>query len=182
MKSLALAKVYHWIEPGPVLLLVTAHKGQVNLMTMSCHMMLNLEPPQIGCGVGPWDYSFEALRKTRECVLAVPGADLMKKVVAIGNCSGAETDKFSAFHLHAMPAKAVGVPLVAEALANIECRIVDTTQVQRYNLFVAQAVQAWTNPARRDKRLFHANGDGTFNVAGRMTDLKKDMTKWQDMP
>jgi flavin reductase (DIM6/NTAB) family NADH-FMN oxidoreductase RutF len=38
--------------------------------------------------------SFEALKKTKECVIAVPTVDLSKKVVQIGSCSGADIDKF----------------------------------------------------------------------------------------
>lgn len=35
----------------------------------------------------------EALTRTRECVVAVPGLDLLRTVVGVGNCSGAEVDK-----------------------------------------------------------------------------------------
>ena len=55
--------------------------------------------PLIGCIIGPWDYSFTALRATKECVIAVPTVDLASKVVDIGNCSGEEVDKFKAFEL-----------------------------------------------------------------------------------
>jgi flavin reductase (DIM6/NTAB) family NADH-FMN oxidoreductase RutF len=39
----------------------TANKGRTNIMTMSWHMMMEFNPPRIGCIIGPWDYSFEAL-------------------------------------------------------------------------------------------------------------------------
>ena len=47
MEVLPLAKVYQLIEPGPVVLLTTAHKGRANVMTMSWHMMVDFEPPLI---------------------------------------------------------------------------------------------------------------------------------------
>jgi len=37
MKDLHLPKVYQLLEPGPVVLLTTAHKGRANVMTMSWH-------------------------------------------------------------------------------------------------------------------------------------------------
>ena len=181
MKDLPLAKVFHWFEPGPVVLVATAQQGHANLMTMSWHMMLDFDPPKIACSIGPWDYSFAALRKTKECVIAVPGADLMTKAVEIGNCSGADIDKFAAFGLTAKPAKNVAAPLVGECLANVECRVVDTSLVKKYNIFVVEAVKAWVNPSRKEQRVFHANGDGTFSISGRKVDLKKKMTKWQDI-
>jgi hypothetical protein len=38
MKDLPLSKVYQLLEPSPVVLLTTAHKGRANVMTMSWHM------------------------------------------------------------------------------------------------------------------------------------------------
>lgn len=48
-RSYPLAKVYGLLEPGPVVLVTTAHKGRTNLMTMSWHTMMEFEPPLVGC-------------------------------------------------------------------------------------------------------------------------------------
>ena len=68
-KTLPLSKVYQTLEPGPVVLLSTAFKGKPNVMTMSWHMMVDFEPPIIACVVSNRNYSFDILRKTKECVL-----------------------------------------------------------------------------------------------------------------
>ncbi len=180
MRDLPLPRVFHLIEPGPVVLLTTANKGRANVMTMSWHMMMEFVPPLIACIVAPDDYSFEALRKTKECVVAIPTVDLAGKVVDIGNCSGADTDKFNKFGLTPLPAKKVKAPLVAECLANLECRVVDTRMANKYSLFVLEVVKAWIDSRRRERRTFHANGDGTFVVDGRTIDLKKKMVKWKE--
>ena len=99
MKELPLSKVYQLLEPGPVVLLTTAHKGRANVMTMSWHMMLEFEPPPIACVVSSGDYSFAALRATKECVIAVPELKLAPKVVKVGNCSGRDVEKFERFGL-----------------------------------------------------------------------------------
>jgi len=46
MKELALGKVYQLLEPGPLVLPTTAHKGRPNIMIMSWHTMIEFEPPQ----------------------------------------------------------------------------------------------------------------------------------------
>src|ERR1039458_2095465 len=71
MKELPLSKVYQLLEPGPVVLLTTARKGRANVMAMSWHMMIEFEPPQLACVVSGNDYSFAALRATRECVIGI---------------------------------------------------------------------------------------------------------------
>ena len=64
MRELPLSKVYQLLEPGPVVLLTTARQGRANVMTMSWHMMVEFEPPQVACVVSNANYSFAALRAT----------------------------------------------------------------------------------------------------------------------
>ncbi len=80
MRRLPLANVYQKLEPGPVVLLTTAIGGQANVMVMSWHMMVEFEPPLIACVVSAANYSHAALMKTRECVIAIPPAELAKKL------------------------------------------------------------------------------------------------------
>ena len=110
MKDLPLSKVYQLIEPGPVVLLTTAHRGHANVMTLSWHMLVEFEPPLIACIVSNADYSFTALRATKVCVIAIPSVELAPKVVGIGNCSGRDVDKFKTFGLTPAPAKWVCAP------------------------------------------------------------------------
>lgn len=175
MKELAFAKVYQLLEPGPVVLLTTTHRGRANVMTMSWHMMVEFEPPLIGCVVSSANHSFAALRAHRECVIAVPSVELASKVVEVGNCSGRTVDKFAAFGLTAAPAGRVAPPLVAECFANLECRVTDTRLVNKFNLFVLEVVKAWTDPARTDPKTIHHHGYGRFVVDGETIMLKSAM-------
>ena len=76
MKDSPLSKVYQLLEPSPVVLLTTARNGPANVMTMSWHMMVELEPPMVACVVSRADYSHAALRETKECVIAIPSVEL----------------------------------------------------------------------------------------------------------
>lgn len=87
MKEYPLSKAFQLIEPGPVVLLSTAHKGKANIMTMTWHMDIDFTP-LFGCVVSSCNYSFSLLRASRECVIAIPSADIASKVVDVGNCSG----------------------------------------------------------------------------------------------
>jgi flavin reductase (DIM6/NTAB) family NADH-FMN oxidoreductase RutF len=179
MKAYPVSKTYRLLEPSPVVLVTTAHKGRANVMTMSWLTPMEFEPALIGCVVSELNYSFKVLRATGECVIAIPAVDLALKVVDVGNCSGQDVDKFEAFGLTALPAKKVTPPLLAECLANFECRVVDARLVRKYNFFILEAVHAWIDPKRKERRTIHHNGDGTFVVDGRTINLKKKMVKWQ---
>jgi flavin reductase (DIM6/NTAB) family NADH-FMN oxidoreductase RutF len=175
MKELPLSKVYQLLEPGPVVLLTTARKGHPNVMTMSWHMMLDFEPPLVGCVVSNRNHSFAALRATGECVIAVPSRRLASKAVQVGNSSGRDTDKFAAFGLTAGRAEHVGAPIVAECFANLECRVFDRRLVNRYNLFVLEVVKAWIDPRQKHVKTIHHHGYGKFVVDGETIRLKSKM-------
>jgi flavin reductase (DIM6/NTAB) family NADH-FMN oxidoreductase RutF len=165
-KVFPLASVYRLLEPGPVVLLTTAHKGRVNVMPMSWHTMIDFEPPLLGCVVSNRNYSFDLLRAARECVINIPTVKLITEATGCGNCSGQSTDKFSAFGLTPLPATRVQAPLIAQCPANLECKVVDTSFVAKYGLFVLQVVKAWRDPRPKRLQTFHHMGMGKFMIAG----------------
>ena len=172
MHELELSKAFTLMEPGPVVL-VTTHDGQKdNIMTISWTMVMDFTPV-FAITTGEWNHSYAALRKNRECVIAIPTVDMLDKVVGIGTCSGKDTDKFGKFKLTPVPGKVVKSPLIKECLANIECKVIDI--VKKHNIVVLEAVAAWIDTTRKEKRTIHAVGDGTFIVDGRKMDRRKMM-------
>lgn len=176
LKDLPLERVYQHIEPGPVTLLSTQATGKKpNVMAMSWHMMLDFEPPYIGCVVGAANHSFAALRRTGECVIAIPPAELAEVVTKIGNCSGRDTDKFAVFPLTPLPSRHVAPPLVGECIVNLECEVRDTYMVNRYNMFVLECVKAWENPKLAQAKTLHHQGYGRFALDGEVIKVKSKM-------
>ena len=96
-------------------------------------------------------------------------------VVNCGNTSGREIDKFSAFDVKTKAASQVSAPLLKECFANLECRVVDTRMVNRYNFFVLEVVKAWVDTAIKAPRTLHHRGYGTFAVASETIVLKSRM-------
>jgi len=172
MRSLKLGKAFALIESGPVILVTTNDGRKNNVMTISWTMVQDFTPRFV-IATGPWNYSYAALLKTKECVIAIPTVDMIDKVVGIGTCSGKETDKFEAFGLTPLKAQHVRAPLVKECLANIECRVVDV--IEKNNLVILSGVAACFDVSRKEKRMLHSIGDGTFVVDGRKIDRRKMM-------
>lgn len=172
MRQLKLSKAFTLIEPGPVVLVTTHDGDKDNIMTISWTMVVDFTPV-FAITTGAWNHSYAALSKNRECVIAIPTVDLLDKVVGIGTCSGADTDKFAKFGLTPVPSKLVRPALIKECLANIECRIIDI--VEKHNIVLLEAMAAYIDTERKEKRTVHAVGDGTFIVDGRKIDRKKMM-------
>jgi len=137
MRKMQISKAFTLIESGPVVL-VTTHDGKKNnIMTISWTMVVDFTPI-FAMTTGPWNYSFAALRKTKECVIAIPTVDMLDRVVGVGTCSGADTDKFEKFMLTPVRGKHVKAPLIKECMANIECKVVDI--VKQYGSGVTSCI------------------------------------------
>jgi flavin reductase (DIM6/NTAB) family NADH-FMN oxidoreductase RutF len=172
MRTIKQSKVFTLLEPGPVVL-VTTHDGKrPNVMTISWTMVVDFTP-RFAITTGAWNYSYKALRKTRECVIAIPSVDMLDTVIGVGSCTGADTDKFAKFGLTPLPGKVVKAPLIKECLENIECRVVEI--IRRYDIVVLDAVAAHRASSPREARMLHAVGDGTFIVDGRRVDRRRQM-------
>lgn len=95
-----------YLEPGPVVLLSTAHRGERGIMTLGWHMMLGYD--LVGTYLWQANRSHALAKRSRECVINLPTDALLDTVVGIGNCSGREGDKFERFGLTAHAATDVG--------------------------------------------------------------------------
>lgn len=172
MNSMPLRKAFTLIEPGPVVLVTTNDGERSNIMTLSWTMVMDFTPV-FAITTGPWNFSYTALSRSRECVIAIPTVDLLDQVVGIGTCSGADTDKFEKFGLTPVKAKHVAAPLIGECLANIECKVIDI--VDKHNIVVLEGVAAYRDRSRQEKRTLHAVGDGTFVVDGGVLNRREMM-------
>ena len=172
LKEYPLDRVFTRIEPGPVLLVATADGRRKNIMTITWSTAMSFSPV-FGIVTGSWNHSFDVIMKTRQCVVAVPGVDLIDKVIGIGTCSGTDTDKFRKFALTARKAKEIKAPLIGECLFNMECKVAD--YVGNHGILILECVRAWENTDRAERRTFHAVGDGTFIADGETFDLRREM-------
>src|SRR5437762_5177157 len=80
-----LAKIRRFLEPGPIVLISSAHRGERNIMTLGWHMMLGFDPALVGCFIWDQNLSFDLVRRSKQCVINLPTVDLIDAVIAIGN-------------------------------------------------------------------------------------------------
>ena len=167
------AKIRRYLEPGPIVMVSSAWKGKSNIMTMGWHTVMDFEPSRIGCYIFNGNYSFELIRRSKECVINIPTIDLANVVVGVGNCTGAEVDKFRKFKLTAVPGVKVQAPIIKECYANLECRVVDDSLLKKYSFFILEVAKAHVAVAPKYPRTVHYRGDGVFMVSGRHISLRE---------
>ena len=161
------SQVRRYLEPGPIVLVSSRWRGASNIMTLGWHTVLEFSPSLVGLMISAGNHSHRMIRDSRECVVNLPTTALTDTVVAIGNTTGAEIDKFAEFDLTAQNATKVDAPLIRECHANFECRLHDDVLVDRYNFFIFEVVKAHVAASPKHPQTLHYTGDGVFMVAGK---------------
>lgn len=165
-KDFPVSNVRRFIEPGPIVLVSSAWKGQTNIMTMGWHMIMEFDPSLIGCYIWTENHSFSMIQKSKECVINIPTLEIADKVAKIGNCSGKDVDKFEEFDLTPLPGKTVKAPLIKECYANFECKLVDSSLIKKYSLFIFEVKKAHVAVSPKFPKTIHYRGDGLFMISG----------------
>jgi flavin reductase (DIM6/NTAB) family NADH-FMN oxidoreductase RutF len=168
-RDFPVSNIRRFLEPGPIVLVSSAWKGEQNIMTMGWHLVMGFSPSLIGCYVWSANHSFEMIRKSKECVVNIPTEDIATKVVGVGNSTGAEIDKFAKFELTAVKAAKVKAPLIGECFASFECKLIDSSQIRKYSLFILEVVKAHVALSPKYPRTIHYRGDGEFMISGENT-------------
>jgi flavin reductase (DIM6/NTAB) family NADH-FMN oxidoreductase RutF len=167
------SKIRRFLEPGPIVLVSSAWKGRANIMTMGWHMVMEFTPSLVGCIISSGTHSFDMIRRSGECAINIPTDDLAEEVVGIGNCSGAEIDKFEKFKLTPITGATIRAPLIAECYANLECKLFDAKLINKYNAFIFEVVSARAATSPKYPRTLHYYGDGIFMVPEKTLNLRR---------
>lgn len=176
-KDFPVEKIRRFMEPGPIVFVSSAWKGEHDIMTMGWHTVMEFSPSLVGCVISSANHSFELIRKAGECVINIPESHLAGQVVGIGNCSGKKVDKFGRFGLTQLAASKVKAPLIKECYANLECKLVDACLVKKYNFFIFEVVKAHVATTPKYPRTLHYRGDGIFMVSGKSLDMHKQFKR-----
>jgi flavin reductase (DIM6/NTAB) family NADH-FMN oxidoreductase RutF len=168
-KDFPVHNVRRFLEPGPIVLVSSAHKNETNIMTMGWHMVMEFSPSLVTCLISSGNHSHELVKRSGQCVINLPTVDIAETVVKIGNCSGSTVDKFDTFGLTAKPGEHVRAPLIEECYANFECTLADASWIAKHNVFVFEVVKAHVATSPKLPKTIHYRGDGEFMIAGEET-------------
>jgi flavin reductase (DIM6/NTAB) family NADH-FMN oxidoreductase RutF len=94
----------------------------------------------IAIAVAPARFSHDLIADSGEFVVNIPGSGLLQAVWFCGTKSGRDCDKFAEAGLTAVPARAVGAPLVAECFGHAECKVIDAPTAGDHTVFMGEVV------------------------------------------
>jgi flavin reductase (DIM6/NTAB) family NADH-FMN oxidoreductase RutF len=126
--------------------LVTCGTGEeANIIAVSFCMPVSKAPPMVACAIGHGMYSGELIEATGEFIVNVPPMGLKRHINYCGRHSGRDVDKFQATGLTPLPARRVSVPIIAECVAHMECRVTGSVDAGDKRLFLAEVLDAYAD-------------------------------------
>lgn len=138
-----LAQAYRLINPGPVALITVGDGAEDNLFAAQWVAPARVSPPLLSVLVGKDHFSWPILERSGVFGVNIPEAHLVDAVLGCGRTSGRnEPDKFGRFGLSREAAITIKAPLVAQCVANLECRVVFVHDMGGQSLIVAQVARA----------------------------------------
>jgi flavin reductase (DIM6/NTAB) family NADH-FMN oxidoreductase RutF len=140
--------------PEQVVIAIAKDKsGKANPVTLGWTMIASGDPPMMAIGVYKGHYSVKCIRHSKCFTLVYPSSDMAKAALFFGSHSGRNTDKFAEFKCRTSPAKKIDSLLLADAVANFECRLVKKIPTGDHITFIGRIVCSHVNTKRR-KRLY----------------------------
>ena len=128
-----------FLAPLPAALVTSRDSGgRPNIITVAWTGVVCSDPPMVSISIRPSRYSHAIIRDSREFVLNIPSADIVRKVDICGMLSGKNVDKFAKAGLTAVPANQVSAPLIEECVVCLECRVTDIIPLGIHDLFLGE--------------------------------------------
>lgn len=128
------------LAPIPPALVTVGTMEKPNVLTVAWTGILNTIPPKTYISVRKERYSYPMLLETKEFVINLPSANLVRAVDFCGVRSGKDLDKFKEMNLTPFPSPNISTPLIAECPLQLECKISDSVDLGTHTMFVADIV------------------------------------------
>ncbi|MFB6086828.1 MAG: flavin reductase family protein [Halodesulfurarchaeum sp.] len=143
----------------PALIVSKSEETGPNLMTASWWMLAGYDPFRYMLAVSEKSYTHEIIEANPEFVMAAPSNELIEALTLSGMVSGRDLDKIEHLDLETVPGQSIDVPLLVEAVGNIELSVMDSFSVEGITYFLAGVENAYVTAGAMDGRLLSLDAD-----------------------
>ena len=128
------------IAPLPPVMVTCGTEEKPNILTIAWTGILNTIPPKTYISVRPSRYSYNLIKESKEFVINLTPAELVRACDYCGVKSGDKFNKFEDMKLTTQKASVVSVPLLEQSPVSIECKVTDIVPLGSHDMFIADIV------------------------------------------
>ncbi|MBI5166319.1 MAG: flavin reductase family protein [candidate division NC10 bacterium] len=133
-------KMFYHFYPT-IVTVVTVHSGgRDNAMPAAWNSALSFDPPLYGVAISPKRHTYQMILDAKEFALNFLPYEAAEAMAQTGGCSGREVDKFQRFQLAKESPLKIKSPILKDAYASYECRLVDHHTYGDHEWFVGEVV------------------------------------------
>jgi flavin reductase (DIM6/NTAB) family NADH-FMN oxidoreductase RutF len=100
--------------------------GRDDVMTAAWHTFISLRPPLYGVAITTKRFTYQLAMESREFGVNFVPAERASLAAGVGGTSGHQIDKFEKFSIEKEKSLKTGAPVLKDAYAAYECKLVDT--------------------------------------------------------
>ena len=126
--------------PRTAVVVTASAGGRDNAMSIAWHTSISKNPPLFGVAVSPNHFTYKLIAESKEFGVNFMPDTSAELVAAVGGSKGSELDKFKAFCIEKDNAIKTAVPILKDAYAAFECKLVDDRQYGDHKLLVGEIV------------------------------------------
>lgn len=129
------------LYPREVVLVSAANKEKANIAAVEWITPVSEKPPVLAFSLSNSSLTLDLICTSMEFVVAIPDEHMKDAVLLCGSTTGKYIDKFEEASLTQAKGKKVSAPLILEACANIECKVLSYTNAGDHSLVVGEVVE-----------------------------------------
>lgn len=127
--------------PRQAVLITAANSEKTNVTSVDWITPISEKPPMVAFSLRKTSLTLDLLSSSMEFAVAIPSKEMAEAVVLCGATSGKYIDKFAEASLTQAKAKKISAPLIAEAIANLECKVLNYTSAGDHILVAGEVLE-----------------------------------------
>jgi flavin reductase (DIM6/NTAB) family NADH-FMN oxidoreductase RutF len=134
-----IGKFYQHYPRTPVIVTASAG-GRDNAMPAAWHTAVSKKPPLYCAVISAGHYTYKLVKESGEFGLNFLPATRSELVAALGGSKGSQTDKFADYCLKKDPSLKTCAPVLADAYAAFECKLVEDLDFYDHHMIMGEIV------------------------------------------
>lgn len=139
VRTASVGEFYQHYPRVAVILTVNAG-GKKNAMAAAWHSAISFKPPLYGVAVAPKRHTYKLIVEAGEFGINFVPFEAAELIASVGGSGGGEMDKFSRFDITEETPLKTKVPVLKEAYAAYECKLVDNKTYGDHAWMVGEVV------------------------------------------
>ncbi len=131
------------LAPVPPVLVTCGTLNEPNAITIAWTGIINSHPPKTYISVRKERYSYELITNSKEFVINLPSADIIRAIDYCGVKSGRDEDKLANAKLSVEKIKGYKCPMLQESPVSIACRVTEIIPLGTHDMFLADITDVY---------------------------------------